>query len=118
MARLGVAIVREHERGVVFRVGVDPLRSIVEKRAKITAAEGGALGVGKLAEAAGVIDAHPIALQLRSLQVLAEIAIERNSTMVFPSQFLDRLRAVSQFRQSERHAQLRAGRSGPRQPGA
>jgi hypothetical protein len=48
-----------------------------EKRAKIIAAEGEALSVGKLAEAADVIDAHPIALQLRNLQVLGEIAVER-----------------------------------------
>jgi len=73
-----------------------------EKRAKIIAAEGEALSVGKLAEAADVIDAHPIALQLRNLQVLAEIAIERNSTIIFPAQFLDSMRAVAQFIQGER----------------
>ena len=75
-----------------------------EKRAKIIAAEGEALSVGKLAEAADVIDAHPIALQLRNLQVLAEIAIERNSTIIFPAQFLDSLRAVARFAEGERHA--------------
>jgi len=74
-----------------------------EKRAKIIAAEGEALSVGKLAEAADVIDRHPIALQLRNLQVLAEIAIERNSTIIFPAQFLDSMRAVAQFISSERH---------------
>jgi regulator of protease activity HflC (stomatin/prohibitin superfamily) len=68
-----------------------------EKRAKIIAAEGEALSAGKLAEAADVIMEHPIALQLRNLQVLAEIAIERNSTIIFPAQFLDSVRAVSQF---------------------
>ncbi|MGZ6898914.1 MAG: SPFH domain-containing protein [Acidimicrobiia bacterium] len=68
-----------------------------EKRAKIIAAEGEALSVGKLAEAADVIVGHPIALQLRNLQVLAEIAIERNSTIIFPAQFLDSMRAVAQF---------------------
>lgn len=73
-----------------------------EKRAKIIAAEGEALSVGKLAEAADVIVAHPIALQLRNLQVLAEIAIERNSTIIFPAQFLDSLRSVSQFVDGER----------------
>jgi regulator of protease activity HflC (stomatin/prohibitin superfamily) len=60
-----------------------------EKRAKIIAAEGEALSVGKLAEAADVIAAHPIALQLRNLQILAEVAVERNSTIIFPAQFLD-----------------------------
>ena len=73
-----------------------------EKRAKIIAAEGEALSVGKLAEAADVIDRHPIALQLRNLQVLAEIAIERNSTIIFPAQFLDSMRAVAQFIEGER----------------
>jgi regulator of protease activity HflC (stomatin/prohibitin superfamily) len=73
-----------------------------EKRAKIIAAEGEALSVGKLAEAADVIVAHPIALQLRNLQVLAEIAIEKNSTIIFPAQFMDSVRAVQQFLESER----------------
>lgn len=72
-----------------------------EKRAKIIAAEGEALSVGKLAEAADVIAGHPIALQLRNLQVLAEIAIERNSTIIFPAQFLDSMRAVAQFVEGE-----------------
>ncbi|HUI49069.1 MAG TPA: slipin family protein [Acidimicrobiia bacterium] len=75
-----------------------------EKRAKIIAAEGEALSVGKLAEAADVIVAHPIALQLRNLQVLAEIAIERNSTIIFPAQFLDSMRSVAQFVDGERVA--------------
>jgi regulator of protease activity HflC (stomatin/prohibitin superfamily) len=72
-----------------------------EKRAKIIAAEGEALSVGKLAEAADVIAAHPIALQLRNLQILAEIAIERNSTIIFPAQFLESVRAVTQFVDSQ-----------------
>jgi len=72
-----------------------------EKRAKIIAAEGEALSVGKLAEAADVIAAHPIALQLRNLQILAEIAIERNSTIIFPAQFLESVRAVAQFVDSQ-----------------
>jgi regulator of protease activity HflC (stomatin/prohibitin superfamily) len=72
-----------------------------EKRAKIIAAEGEALSVGRLAEAADVIRDHPIALQLRNLQVLGEIAIEKNSTLVFPAQFMDTARAVQQFLQQE-----------------
>jgi regulator of protease activity HflC (stomatin/prohibitin superfamily) len=72
-----------------------------EKRAKIIAAEGEALSAGKLAEAADVIATHPVALQLRNLQVLAEIAIEKNSTILFPAPFMDSLRAVTQFLESE-----------------
>ena len=73
-----------------------------EKRAKIIAAEGEALSVGKLAEAADVIAAHPIALQLRNLQILAEVAVERISTIIFPSQFLDSMHSVAQFVDSQR----------------
>jgi regulator of protease activity HflC (stomatin/prohibitin superfamily) len=66
-----------------------------EKRAKIIAAEGEALSAQKLGEAADVIAAHPIALQLRNLQTLNEIATEKNSTIVFPAQFMD---TVSDFK--------------------
>jgi regulator of protease activity HflC (stomatin/prohibitin superfamily) len=72
-----------------------------EKRGKIIAAEGEALSAGKLAEAADVIAAHPIALQLRSLQVLSEIATEHNSTIVFPAQLLETAKAVTAFVQQE-----------------
>jgi regulator of protease activity HflC (stomatin/prohibitin superfamily) len=82
-----------------------------EKRAKIIAAEGEALSVGKLAEAADVIDAHPIALQLRNLQVLGEIAVERNSTIIFPAQFLDSIRAVAQFVESQRVPRVPPGQN-------
>ncbi|MCK2218324.1 slipin family protein [Actinomadura sp. ATCC 31491] len=78
-----------------------------EKRAKIIAAEGEALSAGRLAEAADVIAAHPIALQLRNLQVLGEIAVERNSTIVFPAQFLTSVEALARFAEQQ-HAQ--AGR--------
>jgi regulator of protease activity HflC (stomatin/prohibitin superfamily) len=72
-----------------------------EKRAKIIAAEGEALSAVKLGEAADVISQHPIALQLRNLQVLSEIAVEKNSTIVFPSQFMDTVSSVKQFMSKE-----------------
>jgi regulator of protease activity HflC (stomatin/prohibitin superfamily) len=72
-----------------------------EKRGKIIAAEGEALSAGKLAEAADVIAAHPIALQLRSLQVLSEIATEHNSTIVFPAQLMETTKALAAFMQQE-----------------
>ncbi len=68
-----------------------------EKRAKIIAAEGEALSAAKLAEAADVIAKHPIALQLRNLQVLAEISSDKNSTIIFPSQFMDTVKSVRDF---------------------
>lgn len=72
-----------------------------EKRAKIIAAEGEALSAQKLGEAADIIQAHPIALQLRNLQVLSEIAVEKNSTIIFPSQFMDTIDSVKNFMAKE-----------------
>ncbi len=55
-----------------------------EKRAKVIQAEGELLASTQLAQAAGVISSEPAALQLRYLQTLTEIAVEKNSTIVFP----------------------------------
>jgi regulator of protease activity HflC (stomatin/prohibitin superfamily) len=68
-----------------------------EKRAKVIAAEGEQLSAAKLGEAADIIAAHPIALQLRNLQVLSDIAVEKNSTIVFPAQFMDTVKSVKDF---------------------
>jgi len=73
-----------------------------EKRAKIIAAEGEQLSAVKLGEAADIIAAHPIALQLRNLQVLNDIAVEKNSTIVFPAQFMDTVSSVKEFMAKER----------------
>ena len=72
-----------------------------EKRAKVIAAEGEQLSAAKLGEAADIIAAHPIALQLRNLQVLSDIAVEKNSTIVFPSQFMDTISSVKNFMAKE-----------------
>jgi len=72
-----------------------------EKRAKIIAAEGEQLSATKLGEAADIIQAHPIALQLRNLQVLSEIAVEKNSTIIFPAQFMDTIDSVKSFMAKE-----------------
>jgi len=55
-----------------------------ERRAKVIAAEGEFQASQKLSQAAEVISHHPIALQLRFLQTLAEVATENNSTTIFP----------------------------------
>ncbi len=55
-----------------------------EKRAKVIAAEGEFQASRQLAAAAAVIAKEPAALQLRYLQTLVEIAVEKNSTIVFP----------------------------------
>ncbi len=55
-----------------------------EKRAKIIHAEGEYQASAQLAKAAGVIGSQPNAMQLRYLQTLTEIAVEKNSTIIFP----------------------------------
>ena len=72
-----------------------------EKRAKIIAAEGEQLSATKLGEAADIISKHPIALQLRNLQVLSEIAVEKNSTIIFPAQFMDTVKRLEDFMTKE-----------------
>jgi regulator of protease activity HflC (stomatin/prohibitin superfamily) len=59
-----------------------------ERRAKIVAADGEFQAAVKLGQAADIISAHPVALQLRTLQTMAEISIEKNSTIIFPAQFM------------------------------
>ncbi len=59
-----------------------------ERRAKIVAAEGEFQAAQKLGEAADLISQHPVALQLRTLQTMSEISTEKNSTIIFPAQFM------------------------------
>ena len=59
-----------------------------ERRAKIVAAEGEFQAAVRLGEAADIIAKHPVALQLRTLQTMAEISTEKNSTIIFPAQFM------------------------------
>jgi hypothetical protein len=59
-----------------------------ERRAKIVAAEGEYQAAVKLGQAADIITQQPVALQLRTLQTMAEISVERNSTIIFPAQFM------------------------------
>lgn len=59
-----------------------------ERRAKIVAAQGEFQAAVKLGEAADIISAHPVALQLRTLQTMSEISTEKNSTIIFPAQFM------------------------------
>ncbi len=73
-----------------------------EKRAKIIAAEGEFLSAQKLADAADVIAQHPIALQLRNLQTMAEISVEKNSTIIFPAQFMSTVDEIKSFMSKEK----------------
>ena len=55
-----------------------------EKRAKIIHAEGELQASEKLAQGAAILSSQPVAIQLRYLQTLTEIGVERNTTVVFP----------------------------------
>jgi regulator of protease activity HflC (stomatin/prohibitin superfamily) len=55
-----------------------------EKRAKIVHAEGEASAAQRLADAANIMSANPVSVQLRYLQTLTEISVEKNSTIIFP----------------------------------
>lgn len=71
-----------------------------EKRAKVIHADGEFQASKKLSEAAHIIASEPVTLQLRYLQTLTEISVEKNSTIVFPlpvdtlSPFIEGLKAV------------------------
>jgi regulator of protease activity HflC (stomatin/prohibitin superfamily) len=86
-----------------------------EKRAKIIAAQGEALAAGELAHASDVMMAHPLALQLRNLQTLVEIAVDKNSTVVFPAPLMSTIGELGAFLARETAA---AAESNPPIPSA
>jgi regulator of protease activity HflC (stomatin/prohibitin superfamily) len=75
-----------------------------EKRAKIIAAQGEALAAGELAIASDVMMAHPLALQLRNLQTLVEVAVDKNSTVVFPAPLMSTIAELGAFLNRETEA--------------
>ncbi|MGZ4250486.1 MAG: slipin family protein [Solirubrobacteraceae bacterium] len=80
-----------------------------ERRAKVIAAEGEFQAADRLSQAAGVISREHGALTLRTLQTLAEVATEHNSTLIFPIP-MDVLDAVREAVRDGRPAVLVAGR--------
>ena len=74
-----------------------------ERRAKVIAAEGEYQAAERLSQAAGVIALEPGTLTLRTLQTLAEVATEHNSTLVLPIQ-LDVLDAARRLPEPVAHA--------------
>ena len=72
-----------------------------ERRAKVVAAEGEFQAAAKLGQAADLITKHPVALQLRTLQTMAEIATEKNSTIIFPAQFMTTVQEVMKTIQND-----------------
>jgi regulator of protease activity HflC (stomatin/prohibitin superfamily) len=72
-----------------------------ERRAKIVAAEGEFQAAEKLGQAADLMALHPVALQLRTLQTMAEISVEKNSTIIFPAQFMTTVQEAFKMMQSD-----------------
>ena len=68
-----------------------------EKRAKIIAAEGEQLAAAQLGAASDVMMAHPLALQLRNLQSLVEIGVDKNTTVVFPAPLMSTIQELGSF---------------------
>ena len=68
-----------------------------EKRAKIIAAEGESLAAAALGEASDIMMAHPVALQLRNLQSLVEIGVDKNTTVVFPAPLMSTIQELGAF---------------------
>ena len=68
-----------------------------EKRAKIIAAEGESLAAAALGDASDTMMAHPLALQLRNLQTLVELGVDKNTTVVFPAPLMSAIGDVGSF---------------------
>jgi regulator of protease activity HflC (stomatin/prohibitin superfamily) len=68
-----------------------------EKRAKVINAEGEHLAAAALGEASDIMMAHPLALQLRNLQTLMEIGVDRNTTVVFPAPLMSTIGELGAF---------------------
>jgi regulator of protease activity HflC (stomatin/prohibitin superfamily) len=72
-----------------------------EKRAKIIAAEGEAAAAAALGQASDTMMQHPLALQLRNLQSLVEIGVDRNTTVVFPAPLMSTIGDLGSFLRRE-----------------
>jgi regulator of protease activity HflC (stomatin/prohibitin superfamily) len=68
-----------------------------EKRAKIISAEGESLAATALGDASDIMMAHPLALQLRNLQSLVDIGVDKNTTVVFPAPLMSTIGELGSF---------------------
>ena len=84
-----------------------------EKRAKIINAEGESLAANALGQASDVMMAHPLALQLRNLQSLIEIGVDKNTTVVFPVPLMSTIEELGAFLSRERSASQTVPVDGP-----
>lgn len=84
-----------------------------EKRAKIINAEGESLAAAALGDASDTMMAHPLALQLRNLQSLVEIGVDKNTTVVFPSPIMTTIAELGSFIAREAEAATPADATSP-----
>ena len=77
-----------------------------EKRAKIIAAEGESLAAAALGDASDTMIAHPLALQLRNLQTLVELGVDKNTTVVFPAPLMSTIAELGTFLARESSAAI------------
>lgn len=84
-----------------------------EKRAKIINAEGESLAAAALGDASDIMMAHPIALQLRNLQSLVEIGVDKNTVVVFPAPLMSTIGELGAFLAREAAAAGPAGGEDP-----
>ena len=82
-----------------------------EKRAKIINAQGESLAAAALGEASDIMMEHPLALQLRNLQSLVEIGVDKNTTVVFPAPLMSTIGELGSF--LARESAAAAGQPGP-----
>src|SRR5664280_1462250 len=68
-----------------------------EKRAKIINAAGESMAAAALGDASDTMMAHPLALQLRNLQTLVEIGVDKNTTVVFPAPIMSTIAELGAF---------------------
>jgi regulator of protease activity HflC (stomatin/prohibitin superfamily) len=75
-----------------------------EKRSKIINAQGEALAAAALGEASDTMMQHPLALQLRNLQTLVEIGVDKNTTVAFPAPIMTTIAELGTFIRRESEA--------------
>jgi regulator of protease activity HflC (stomatin/prohibitin superfamily) len=75
-----------------------------EKRAKIINAEGESLAAAALGDASDTMMKHPLALQLRNLQSLVELGVDKNTTVVFPAPLMTTIAELGAFLAREKEA--------------
>ena len=84
-----------------------------EKRAKIIAAEGESLAAAALGDASDTMMAHPLALQLRNLQTLVELGVDKNTTVVFPAPLMSTIAELGAFLARESGAAIQPEQQPP-----